>query len=283
MSGSSRDDIDGMGNLLPLDELVVAIVSAGGDPHFLTHLDLTEELIDGGGIVLDRLIDPEAPALAPRIAPMAGHLTTDLHHIVLHPVVLQRTSNEIDDIPLGERRKPHGEPRVVLGDPMSNGVHVYLSIADKPEHRVDLLVCRQPSHSLLGSEAPDIEERTTCDIIDAIRCLAHDHRLPQYLLQHRIGSVAGIGVDPGDDGGGIKVIEYRIEGIHRRVYLLSQGLFGTIGHGVVGGKALSCLTVKRHLPTITPNKEKGEKDGESQQIRSHHVGHSCFVRDSAGL
>ena len=283
MSGSSGNGIDGMSDLLPLDDLVVAVVSAGSYAQFLTHLDLTKELIDRGGIVLDRLINPEAPALAPRVAPMAGHLTTDLHHIVLYPVVLQRTSNEIDDIPLGERGKSHGEPRVVLGDPMGNGVHVYLPIPDKPEHRVDLLSCRQPGHPLLGSETPYIEERSTGDVVDAIRCFAHNHRLPQHLLQHRIGLVGGIGVDPRDNRCGIKVIEHRIEGIHRRVYLLSQGLFGTIGHGVVGGKALSSLTVKRPLPTITTGEKKEEKEGESQQVRSHHVGHSCFVRDSAGL
>ena len=98
---------------------------------------------------------------------------------------------------------------------MGKSVDANMPVPDKPEDRVDLLVSRQSGDPLLGPEAPEIKEWSTGDIIDAIRCLAHDSCLSQYLLQHRIRPVGDIGIDAGDDGGGVKVIEHRIEGIHR--------------------------------------------------------------------
>ena len=96
--------IDGMCVLFPILHVEVSIVTRSGNTTFTVQLHHLFHIIAHSFLIIFRLVDADAPTCTSRIDTTHRHLSTDFHHVILHPLPFQQASDHIASISLGNRR-----------------------------------------------------------------------------------------------------------------------------------------------------------------------------------
>ena len=186
--------VDGVGDLLAIHDLEVAVVARGRQPasgtgELYAHL----EVIDDARRVCDGLVDADDPALTSRVGALEGDLPAELDEVARHATALEHTCHEVGAVALGDGGEVHLHTRVLLDH--AHAVEVDLVEAHEGADAVDGFGGDTVGLLLLEAEAPEVDEWGAGHVI-APTCVARDDDgLQEDLAQHRVHELRLIAVD----------------------------------------------------------------------------------------
>ena len=241
LRGIARARIDGVGHLLAVAHVEVAVVARRSHAAPATELDdLFRFVLHARGVVL-RLIDADAPAFAPWVHAARGHLAADLHHVILHALALEQRSDHVAGISLGDGREAEFDPRIILHH--TPPVEPHLAVAHELKHAVD--DGRRDAVFLFIAEAPEVDERRRGDVEHAARPLRHFHRAVEDGHEPIVHLHLLVAVHARQDRGFIEGVQRGIEGLQLGSDLVRQRpLVGAVLDVVDGMENRPLLFVK---------------------------------------
>ena len=209
----------------------VAVVARRSHAAPATELDdLFRFVLHARGVVL-RLIDADTPAFAPRVHAARGHLTTDLHHVILHALALKQRSDHVAGISLGDGREAEFDPRIIFHH--TPPVEPHLAVAHELKHAVD--DGRRDAVFLFIAEAPEVDERRRGDVEHAARPLRHFHRAIEDGHEPIVHLHLLVAVHARQDRSLIEGVQRGIEGLQLGSDLVRQRPLGRAVLDVVDG------------------------------------------------
>ena len=167
LHGVARPRIYGMGVLLAVAVVVVAVVAAGGQCPFVQLQDGLQLLV-GRERVIYRLIDADAPGALLRVDTLDYHLAANVNHQVIDAMRLQHAGHLVHGEPLGYGATVQHDAWVVFHH-LILGIEAYLPVAHQLPQAIHLH--RVGEVAFLKPEAPGIDQRGYGNVEGSIRLL----------------------------------------------------------------------------------------------------------------